>query len=138
MQLSDISFDPPRRTLRQFAGLWILVFSGWAGWCYWARGEPGLALLFVGIAGAIGLPGLLAPRLMRPIYVGWMCLTFPIGWLVSHMLLACVFYGLFTPLGLLFRLLGRDPLAIRSRPGQNSYWRPRPLPGDGRSYYRQS
>ena len=32
MQWSDIQFDPPRKTLRQFAGLWLVFFGGLALW----------------------------------------------------------------------------------------------------------
>ena len=39
-----------------------------------------------------------------------MVLAFPIGWTVSQVILAVMFYGLFTPIGLVFRLIGRDPL----------------------------
>ena len=39
-----------------------------------------------------------------------MVLAFPIGWTVSQVMLALMFFGLFTPIGLVFRLIGRDPL----------------------------
>jgi hypothetical protein len=65
-------------------------------------------------------------------------LVFPLGWLVSRLLLASVFYGLITPMGFVFRLIGRDALALRSHSGQNTYWQPKPMPDDVRSYYRQS
>jgi hypothetical protein len=138
MQWSDISFRPAPRTLRQFAGLWLLFFLGWAGWMWWGRGNGTVALVFLAVALLVGPAGLLAPRLVRPIFVGWMCIAFPIGWVVSHLLLACVFYGLFAPLGLFFRLIGRDALALRPRTGQNTYWLPKPMPSDVRRYYRQS
>ena len=32
MQWSDIQFNPPRKVLRQFAGLWIAFFGGLALW----------------------------------------------------------------------------------------------------------
>ena len=54
---------------------------------------------------------------MRLIYVGWMVLAFPIGWTVSQVMLALMFFGLFTPIGLVFRLIGRDPLQ-RTRPAR--------------------
>ncbi len=47
---------------------------------------------------------------MRWVYIGWMILAFPIGWTVSQVMLAVMFFGLFTPIGLVFRLIGRDPL----------------------------
>src|SRR4051794_26694700 len=129
MQWSDIPFNPPSRTLRQFAGLWLLFFVGWGCWMGWVGGgSDALVVLAIGVL--IAVPGLLAPRLIRPLFVGWMCLVFPIGWVVSHVLLGFLFYGLFTPLGLFFRLIGRDALALRPRPGQNTYWLPRSISND--------
>ena len=32
MQWSDIQFHPPLKTLRQFAGLWLVFFGGLAAW----------------------------------------------------------------------------------------------------------
>ena len=89
------------------------------------------------MAVAVGVLGLARPAAIRPVFVGWMVLAFPIGWAVSNLLLAAVFYGLFTPLAVLFRLLGRDALALRARPGAATYWVPRPAPADVRRYFRQ-
>ena len=32
MQWSDISFQPSRKTLQQFAGLWLVFFTALAAW----------------------------------------------------------------------------------------------------------
>jgi hypothetical protein len=89
------------------------------------------------VAVAVGVLGMIRPGLFRPIFVGAMMATFPIGWLVSRVVLAGLFYGLFTPLGLLFRLRGRDVLE-RRRPNRDSYWVPKETPADVRAYFRQS
>ena len=40
MHWSDIQFDPPRKVLRQFAGLWLLFFGGLALWeILWGEDE---------------------------------------------------------------------------------------------------
>ena len=66
-----------------------------------------------------------------------MVLAFPIGWLVSQLVLALIFYGLITPLALVFRGRGRDPLQ-RARPASDeSLWRPKASPADVRRYFRQ-
>ena len=138
MQWSDIPLHPAPRLLRQFAGLWLLFFAAWACWLWWMRDNPSAALWLLGIGVLVGGAGLVRPRLVRPIFVGWMCLAFPIGWVVSHVVLAVLFYGLFTPIALAFRLVGRDALALRRPSGQDSYWLAKPPPADVRSYYRQA
>ena len=137
MRWSDIPFHPSRATLRQFAGLWLVFFGGLALWQGLVRGQTGLATLCAVLALTIGPLGLIRPGWIRPIYVGWMILAFPIGWTVSQVMLALMFYGLFTPIGLLFRLLGRDPLHRARRPGVESYWTPKPAPAGPKSYFRQ-
>jgi hypothetical protein len=137
MRWSDIPFDPSRATLRQFAGLWLVFFGGLALWQGLVRGQTGLATLCAVLALTIGPLGLIRPGWIRPIYVGWMILAFPIGWSVSQVMLALMFYGLFTPIGLVFRLLGRDPLHRTRRPGVESYWTPKPAPAGPKSYFRQ-
>jgi hypothetical protein len=123
--------------LRQFAALWLLFFGGLGLWQALGRDRISLGLALTGLALTIGPLGLMKPRLIRPVFVGWMVLTFPISWTLSHVLLGCLFYGLFTPIGLFFRLIGRDSLARRFRPEAASYWAPKPATADVHSYFRQ-
>lgn len=138
MQWSDIAFAPPARMLRQFAGLWILFFGGLACWQGIVSGNTTLAWVFAVLAVSIGPLGLWKPQAVRPIFVTWMVLAFPVGWVVSRLTLACLFYGLFTPISLLFKLTGRDVLARSPRPGQATYWAPKTMSSDLRSYFRPS
>jgi hypothetical protein len=118
--------------------MWIVFFAGLAGWQWFRNDRLILALVLLGLAVTIGPLGLLKPHAIRPIFVGWMCLAFPIGWVVSHVVLACVYYGVFTPISVCFRLIGRDALARRHRPDRSTYWTPKPAAHDVRSYFRMS
>ena len=137
MQWSDVSFTPSSRVLRQFATLVLVVFGGLAAWYGVVRDQTGLAVVFGVIAVVVGPLGLIVPRAVRPIFVAWMVVAFPIGWTVSRVLLGLVFYGLFTPLGLAFRLMGRDRLERRCRTGQSTYWTAKAQPTGMRDYFRQ-
>jgi hypothetical protein len=123
--------------LRQFAGLWLAFFGGLAAWQGIARGRIGLAAGLAVLALVVGGLGLVRPALIRPIFVGWMVLAFPIGWAVSLVLLGLVYYGLFLPIGLVFRLAGRDALQLRPRTDAATYWTPHAAPADVRRYFRQ-
>lgn len=136
MRWSDIQFRPAEKLLRQFAGLWLVFFGGMAAWQGLVRERPATGLVLGALALTIGPLGLLVPRLMRPIYVTWMVLAFPIGFVVSNLVLALLFYGLFTPVGLFFRLTGRDPLS-RKRPQGTTYYQPKTTPSDPALYLRQ-
>lgn len=139
----DPELSPPRptpvpaRTLRQFAGLWLVFFGGLACWERFARG--GSALGWAALALAIGGMGFVNPAAIRPLFVALTRLTYPIGWVVSRMLLALLYYGLFTPIALVFKLLRRDALTLRvPRRDGATHWSPKPMPAEIRSYLRQS
>lgn len=137
MQWSDIQFSPTQRTLRSFCGLGALFFGGIATWQGLVRGNASVAIALGVIAVAFGVCGLIRPAAIRPVYVAWMVVAFPIGWLVSTVLLAITYYGVFTPIGLAFRLVGRDPLRLRRRQDSNSYWIQKPGITDPRRYFQQ-
>jgi hypothetical protein len=61
----------------------------------------------------------------------------PIGWVISHFVLAVLLYGLFTPIGLFFRLVGRDALAIKRDSKRETYWNAHRVTADIRRYFRQ-
>jgi hypothetical protein len=137
MQWSDIQFRPPSKTLRQFALLWLACFGALALYEALVRGHASRAAVLAILALTIGPLGALWPRLVQPIYVAWMVLAFPIGWTISQLILAFMFYGLFTPVAYIFRLIGRDPLHRARQTGAETYWSPKPAAAGPRSYFKQ-
>lgn len=137
MQWSDVSFQPSRKTLRQFACLWLAFFGGLAAWQWWGKANPWLAATFALLAATFGPLGLVRPLALRPLYVGWMVAVFPIGWTISKILMGTIYYLVLTPLGLFFRLTGRDALRLRRPTDGESYWLPKPRPAGAISYLRQ-
>jgi hypothetical protein len=137
MQWSSINFRPDTRTLRQFAGLWILFLGGIAAWQGWMHERTTVAITLAILAVVVGVSGLLVPQLIRPVFVGCMVLTFPIGWVMARILLAVLYYVIFTPLGQLFRLCGRDVLYLRPQTERETFWMAKPVVTDMRRYFRQ-
>jgi len=134
MTWRDIPWNPDRKTLRQFAGLWLAFFGLLGCWHYFGRAEHTLGAILVAVGLTLGPLGLVVPSLLRPIFVGWTILVFPIGWLVLHLCLAMIFFGLLTPLGLLFRLTRRDPLCLRLQTQASTHWQAKPAAQDARRY----
>lgn len=137
MALVSIPWHPSTKDLRVFAGLQIVFFAIIAG-MFWRRGgSVEIAGAIVAVSALIGIVGLIAPRVIRPIYLGWMLAVFPIGWVISHVVLAAVYYLVITPIGLVRRSGGRDPLELRFDPQATTYWRERPPPPPKERYFRQ-
>jgi hypothetical protein len=55
-------------------------------------------------------------------YETWSLLFLPLAWSVSSLLLVLVYYGVLTPIGLVLRLVGRDPLHREFDRSAASYW----------------
>ncbi len=127
-----------RRTLREFAGLCLAILGGLFALSWYRHQQaPNLAAWVAAALGLlIGVPGLIRPNLIRPVYLGAMALTKPIGHVVGLVLLAVVYYGVMTPLALAFRMTGRDGLG-RYRWGADSYWVDHVPTKDVRFYLRQ-
>ena len=133
-----IQWNPERKQLRQFAGIWFPAFCALVGWSiarktgHWHEVEIGWAIAII-----ISIAGLAFPPLIQPIFVGLILLTYPIGWVVSHVLLGAIFYGIVTPIGLLLRATGHDSLDLKMPQGP-SMWKRSVGKTDGASYLRQS
>ncbi len=137
MQWSDVIAVPSRKILREFSGLWLIFFTGLAGWRVW-HGNTGRVTVALAVVGVVlGVIGLLQPRVMRPIYTGWMIVAFPIGWVVSRVMIAVMFFGIITPFAYVFRMMGRDALRLR-RPQTTSHWLPKAATSKVEDYFRQS
>jgi hypothetical protein len=128
MQWSDIDFRPSPRKLRQFAAIALVVLA--------VAGALRGSVVLIAIGVALGALGMIWPAAIRPLYVALTVITFPIGWVVSRVLLAVVFFGVFTPVSLLFRLIRRDALQRRRAYG-GSYWVDKNQPADPARYLRQ-
>jgi hypothetical protein len=137
MQWADVTKPPSVRTLRQFAGLWLLFFCGLAAWRALQSGlDPRVALMAI-VGLGIGTLGLIRPPAVRFVYTAWMCAAFPIGWTMTRLVLGLLFFGLFTPVAIVFRVIGRDPLHRRSSRERQSYWSAKPGSADPGDYFRQ-
>jgi hypothetical protein len=64
--------------------------------------------------GVLFVWGLLAPATLGPVHRLWAIVGRALGYVNTRILLSCVFFALITPIGLIMRLFGRDPLS-RSR-----------------------
>jgi len=129
--LVSLQLQPSDQKLRQFGWVAAVALPGLALYLEWGR----LPLIALGAASL--LFSLLWPQGNRPLFVAMSLVAFPIGFVLSHVVLAILFFGILTPVGLLFRLLGRDPLARGFEPDRSSYWVDLPKVASKKEYFKQ-
>jgi hypothetical protein len=138
MSIVQINRDPSRRQLNQFGFVWLgfVVLFGVIAW--FKLGSPGLARGLWLAAVVVPVIGWLVPVFMRLVFVGMSYLAWPIGFVVSHIVLAAVYYLVLTPIGLIMRLFGYDPMRRGFDREAASYWVERPAAAaEPRRYFRQ-
>ena len=97
------------KELRQFGLLVGGVFSVIGLWPMFLRGEP-LRLWAVVLGSLLILLGSLVPTWLAPVHRGWMWVGHVLGWINTRIILGVIFYGLITPIGIAFRMLGKDTM----------------------------
>lgn len=138
MSIININWNPSPKELKGFrlvalgvlpavaVILYTLKHVAWP-WC-------------VGVAGTgvfIWASAMVSLTLTRWIYVALTVVTCPIGFVVSHVIMAVFFFGLLTPVGLVFRLMGRDVLNRKYDLSAPTYWRPHKQVHDQERYFQQ-
>ena len=133
-----IDFNPPKDQLCQFGTIGLAGFTLIGAVATLQFGAPPvvghIALALAAALGLLGAMEVTAP--IKPIYVGMMIIAWPIGMTLSLVMLALIYYGMFTPVAVFFRLTGRDPLARKLDPNAKSYWWVRETQRTPASYLR--
>ena len=73
------------------------------------------------LAGVLVVPALVLPRSLAQIHQGWMKVGHVLGWINARIIMGVIFFVLFTPFGLVMRLMGKDPMLRRFEPNLESY-----------------
>jgi hypothetical protein len=118
---------------RSFGFTFAVVFALVGGWLIWHANRAGIALL--GGGGAFAALAALAPRRLHGLNVVWMRFGLLLNGIVSPIVIGAIFVVVFVPVGIAFRLRGRDALRRTFEPGLNSYWVDRSPPGPDRATF---
>ena len=85
---------------------------------FW-RGRSTAGVSFAAVGAVLMVLGTFAPAALRLPSKLWWKFSHVLGWVNSRIILSTFFFLVLTPIGLLFRLTGRDPLSQR---GTGSTW----------------
>ncbi len=137
MPVMDINWNPPRRDLRIFAVLQVVFFGVIASEMYRRTGSTVTPASIFGMSLVVGTVGFFVPKFMRVVYVIWMGAVYPIGFTVAHIVMAVTYYLVLTPIGLIMKLSGHDPMGRRFDASAKSYWIARRQESGTSRYFRQ-
>jgi hypothetical protein len=113
---------------RRFAftvGIAFLVVGAFSAW----RGHDLAPRILWTLGGILLVSGLVIPGRLGPVYRAWMRLGFAIGKVMSPIVVGAMYFVVVTPVGVVLRVLGRNPLRHPERDG--GFWMP--ASSDGRS-----
>jgi hypothetical protein len=139
MSLIEINWHPDARQLRIFGVGALAASVVVAAVLTFVWGAPVIWALIVPAVGVgIFLCSLISLRAARAVYLALTVATMPIGVVVSFVLLGAFYFLLLTPVGLFFRLIGRDSLRLRFDRKARTYWVPHKAPASVERYFHQS
>lgn len=140
----EINWKPQETDLKKFAISLMIGFPVIATVFFlakWASAKalpaPGFYLWLAGAGAGAGLVCFLLPFIARPLYYVWYTLAACIGIVLANLLFGLLYYAMFTPLGLFMRLIGRDPLCLKTNRETATYWRETSPVPPVRQYFRQ-
>ena len=111
--------DFKERSFGKAVGGFLLLLSV----ALWWRGRITNAEIMAGIGAVLLVLGLVAPRLLYYPSLVWWKFAMILGYVNARIILTVAFLIVLTPLAVIWRLLGRDPLAIKKQhwPGWSPY-----------------
>jgi len=112
---------------RSFGFVFAAVFAIIAVWPLW-HGQA-LRWWALAVAAAFALVAVVVPQLLALPNRLWLKLGLLMGKIVAPIALGILFYAVFMPVGVLMRLLGKDPLKLKRDDAAPTYWVKREPPG---------
>ncbi|MCA1590290.1 MAG: hypothetical protein LC730_04695 [Acidobacteria bacterium] len=142
MPLVHLNWKPNKKELRSFGAIFMggFVLIGltkylWPFEWFISKDET-LGAWLIGIGIVVGAIGLTGSRVALPFYWAWLGIAFVLGNIISRVIIALIYFLLFTPMRLLGSLFGRDKLQLKKR-NTDSYWLDISLPREIEKYERQ-
>ncbi|WP_404423897.1 hypothetical protein [Nibricoccus sp. IMCC34717] len=136
MPLLSINRNLPPVQLRLF-GVVLMAVASVVAWKMGGFATPARAACWLLPLAVTVLPGFLHLPWMRGLYLAVSWVTFPLGFVLSYVILGLAFYGVISVAGVVMRALGRDPLNRRWEAAAATYWRKKVGGRTPSSYFKQ-
>ena len=138
MPIADFNRAPSGSQLRYFGLVLLAVFAAVGTLLLWRFDSWLAAQILWGVGLGLSVLFYLIRPLRLPMYLGWMNAVAPIGWAVSHLVLALIYYLVLTPTGVVMRLFRRDLMKRQLDTSAQTYWSEHDPGTDTARYFRQS
>jgi cytochrome b subunit of formate dehydrogenase len=109
-----------KKDLRKFGITMSVILLILAGFLFWKQKESFSIFITAGVI--LFASGIAIPIILKPVYWPWMILATILGWVMTHLILTLLFYVIFTPIGLIARLFGKQFLELKWNNSEHSYW----------------
>jgi heme/copper-type cytochrome/quinol oxidase subunit 4 len=109
---SEKSFGITFAVVLALLSAWLLLRKGLASWALFLFI---LAMAFLGAAFA-------RPILLSPVNRAWFSLGLILHRIVNPVVMGLLFFLVFTPTGMIMRLMGKDLLRLKRIPKESTYW----------------
>jgi len=109
-----------RQSDRAFGFMFAIVFAVIAGVAWLVSGAVNVGLVIA--AGAFAVIALAWPVLLLPLNRLWQKLAHGVGFVTNHLVLGLLLYVLITPIGLLMRIAGHNPMKPTYEPDAATYF----------------
>lgn len=138
MALVSLNLKPSDKQLREFGEVTLCMLNILGLFFMWIAGMSVSAFVGFCIAGVVVyLLSRISVKLIRPVYIALIVVAFPIGWVISHIVMGIFYYVVITGTGLVFKLLRRDPLHRKYDASAASYWVPYAQKRSLKQYFNQ-
>ncbi len=120
---------------KKFGFFFTIVFAVAAAYFYHSKNMQG-AYIFIGASSLISVITLVKDEILLPLNKLWMRFGLLLGMIVNPIILGMIFFGLFTPIALIMRFIGRDELRLKTS-NKASHWISRSEPIESESFKNQ-
>jgi len=123
-----------KKKLRTF-GMALALFLAIIGTVHFFKGNVPTNYWFWGTALLIFATSVTLPVLIKPVYQAAMFVAHILGWINTRLILGLIYYLLFTPVGVIMRVLGKDPLHRKFDKQAKTYWKVRDRTARPKEHY---
>ena len=137
MAVIELKHRPSRSDLHWFGPIFVAFVALIGTLATYRFDAPRVGIAVWTIGAVLGALYFAIPALRIPFYQTWMRLFFPLGWTISHLVLAVLFFGIVTPTALIMRLVRYDPMKRKWDREAPSYWTEHRTGDDTSRYLKQ-